>query len=173
MTPTGESGLVTYTRSVVLAPPLSFRARWAARLALLGYVGLLATSVLTPGGRAGVAGPGFFDLSTGSRVRAVAFALAVSMLLETVRFLPVGALAVLSLPRPRRDRLWMLPVAATAGAGSLLVATGVLALEIGPPWPWPGPSDVLLPAAGSLLGVGATLRGLAGRGARRRLLLVL
>ena len=173
MAPTGEPGLVTYTRSVALAPPLSFRARWAARLALLGYVGLLATSVLAPGGRAGVAGAGFFDLRTGSRVRAVAFALAVSVLLETVRFLPVGALAVLSLPRPRRGRLRMLPVAATAGVGSLLVAVGVLALEIGPPWQWPGPSDLLLPAVGCLLGVGATLVGLAGRGARRRLLLVL
>jgi len=55
---------VTYTRSVALAPPSSFRARWAPRLALIGYVGLLATSVLAPGGRAGVAGAGFFDLRT-------------------------------------------------------------------------------------------------------------
>jgi hypothetical protein len=129
---------VTYTRSVALTPPASFRARWAARLALIGYVGLLATSVLVPGGRAGVAGAGFFDLRTGSRVRAVVFALAVSVLLETVRFLPVGVLAVLSLPRTRRDRFRMLPVAATAGAGSLLIAVVVRVLEIGPPWDWPG-----------------------------------
>lgn len=163
---------MTYTRSVAFAPP-SFRARWATRLALIGYVALLATSVLAPGGRAGVAGAGFFDLRTGSRLRAVVFALAVSVLLEMVRFLPVGVLAVLSLPRTRRDRFRMLPVGATAGAGSLLIAVVVLVLEIGPPWQWPGPSDLLLPAVGCVLGVSATLMWLAGRGARRRLLLVL
>jgi hypothetical protein len=138
---------------------------------LIGYGALLATSVLVPGGRAGVAGAGFFDLRTGSRVRAVVFALAVYGLLETVRFLPVGVLAVLSLPRPRRDRFRMLPAAATAGTGSLLIAVGVLVLEIGPPWQWPGPSDLFLPAVGCVLGVGATLVWLAGRGARRRVLL--
>jgi hypothetical protein len=144
-----------------------------ARFLLIGYVGLLATSVLAPGGRAGVAGAGLFDLSTGSRVRAVAFAVAAYVLLETVRFLPVGVLAVLSLPWTRDDRLRMLPVAATAGAGSLLLVVGVLVLEIGRPWQWPGPSDLFLPAVGCLLGVGATLVWLAGRGARRRALLVL
>ena len=164
---------MTYTRCVALTPPSSFRARWAPRLALIGYVGLLATSVLAPGGRAGVAGAGFFDLRTGSRVRAVVFALAVSVLLETVRFLPVGVLAALSLPRTRSDRFRMLPVAATAGAGSLIIAVVLLVLEIGPPWHWPGPSDLFLPAVGCVLGVGATLVWLAGRGARRRLLLVL
>jgi hypothetical protein len=123
--------------------------------------------------RAGVAGAGFLDLRTGSRVRAVAVALAVSVVLETVRFVPVGVLTVLSLPRPRGDRVRTLPVAAAAGAGSLLIAVVVLVLEIGPPWEWPGPSDLLLPAVGCALGVGATLVWLAGRGARRRLLLVL
>ena len=67
----------------------------------------------------------------------------------------------------------MLPVAAAAGAGSLLIVVGVLALEIGPPWHWPGPSDLLLPAVGCVLGVSATLMGLAGPGARRHLLPVL
>jgi hypothetical protein len=149
----------------------SFRTRWAPRLALLGYAGLLAASVLTPGGRAGVAGAGFFDLRTGSRVRAVVLALAVYVLAETARFLPVGLLAVLSLPRMRSDRLSTLPAAALAGAASLIIAVVVLGLEIGSPWVWPGPSDLLLPAAGCILGVGAALTWLVGRGARRRLLL--
>ena len=161
---------MTYTRFVALAP-LSSAARWVARLSLIGYAGLLSTAVLAPGGRAGVAGAGFFDLTTGSRVRAVALALALYVLLETVRFLPVGVLAVMSLVGPRGDRLRMLPVAAAAGAGSVLIAVGVLALELGPPWRWPGPSDLLLPAVGCVLGVGATLVWWAGRGARRRLLL--
>ena len=155
---------MTYTRSVALAPPSSFRARWAPRLALIGYVALLATSVLTPGGRAGVAGAGFFDLRTGSRVRAVVFALAVYVLLETVRFLPVGVLAVLSLPRMRSDRFGTLPVAVLAGAGSVIIAVVVLGLEIGSPWAWPGPSDLVLPAAGCILGVGAAFVWLVGRG---------
>ena len=101
------------------------------------------------------------------------FTLAVYVLLETVRFLPVGVLSALSPPRTRSDRFRMLPVAATADAGSLLIAVGVLVLEIGPPWQWPGPSDLFLPAVGCALGVSATLGWLAGRGARRRLLLVL
>jgi hypothetical protein len=157
---------VTYTRSVSLAPSSSFRARWAIRLALIGYVGLLATSVLASGGRAGVAGAGFFDLRTDSRVRAVVFALAVYVLLELVRFFPVGVLAVLSLLRTRRDRFRMLPVAAVASAGSLLITLGVLVLEIGPPWQWPGPSDLSFPAAGCVIGVSATLMVLTGRVAR-------
>ena len=162
---------MTYTRSVALAPPSLSRARWAPRLALIGYAGLLATSVLAPGGRAGVAGAGFFDLRTGSRVRAVVFALAVYVLLETVRFLPVGVLAVLSLPRMRSDRFGTLPVAGLAGTGSLIIAVVVLGLEIGSPWAWPGPSDLVLPAAGCILGVGAAFVWLVGRGVRRRLLL--
>jgi hypothetical protein len=44
-----------------VCPPSSVRARWATRLALIGY--LLVTSVLAPGGRAGVAGAGFFVLT--------------------------------------------------------------------------------------------------------------
>jgi hypothetical protein len=90
------------------------------------------------------------------------------VVLEAVRFLPVGVLAVLSLPRPRGNRLRMLPV---AGVGGLLIAVGVLMLEIGPPRPWPGPSDLVLPAVGCVLGVSATLVWLAAGGARRRLLL--
>jgi hypothetical protein len=157
---------------VALAPPSLVRARWAIRLALIGYAALLATSALTPGGRAGVPGAGFFDLRTGSRVRAVLFALAVYVLLETVRFLPVGLLAVLSLPRARADRVSLLPVTAMAGAGSsLIIAVVVLGFEIGPAWTWPGPSDLALPAVGCALGVGAALAWLVGRGARRRVLL--
>ena len=156
---------------MALAPPASVRARWAIRLALIGYSALLATSALTPGGRAGVPGAGFFDLRTGSRVRAVLFALAVYLLLETVRFLPVGLLAVLSLPLTRGGCFSLLPVTVMAGAGSLIIAVVVLGLEIGPAWTWPGPSDLTLPAVGCALGVAAALAWLAGRGARRRVLL--
>lgn len=144
--------------------------QWAARLALVGYAGLLATSLLAPGGGVGVAGAGLFDLRTGSRIGAVVFALAVNALAEVARFLPVGVLAVLSLPLGRGDRLRALPVTAGAGAGSLIIATMVVTLEIGRPWQWPGPSDLFLPVLGCALGIGASLTWLAGRRARRRVL---
>ena len=152
------------------APPSLPRAQWAARLALVGYAGLLATSLLAPGGGVGVAGAGLFDLRTGSRIGAVAFALAVNALAEVARFLPVGVLAVLSLPLGPGDRLRALPVTAGAGAGSLIIATMVVTLEIGRPWQWPGPSDLFLPAVGCAFGIGASLTWLAGRRARRRVL---
>jgi hypothetical protein len=101
----------------------------------------------------------------------VIFAVTVYVLLEILRFLPVGVLVVLSVARPRGDRLRMLAVAAIAAAGSLMIATVVVVLEIGRPWQWPGPLDLLLPAAGCALGIGATFAWLTGREARRRLLL--
>jgi hypothetical protein len=106
-----------------------FRTRWATRLALIGYVGLLETSLLAPGGRAGVAGAEFFELRTGARVRTVGFALAVYALLETLRFLPMGVFAVPFLPQTRSVRLRMLRLAAIAGAVSLIMAVVVLVLE--------------------------------------------
>lgn len=158
---------------MALAPPSSSRARWAARLALIGYAGLLATSLLAPGGPAGVAGAGLFDLSTGARIRGVALALTVYALVEVVRFLPVGVLPVLSLPWARGDRLRALLVTGAAGTGSLVIAAIVVTLEIGRPWRWPGPSDLFLPILGCALGIGASLTWLAGRGARRRVLFAL
>ena len=98
------------------------------------------------------------------------FALAVYVLLEIVRFLPVGWLAVLSLSRTRGDRFGLLQTA-MAGAGSLIIAVVVRGLEIGPAWTWPGPSDLVLPAVGCVLGLGTALVWPAGRGTRRRLLL--
>jgi len=162
---------VTYTPSVAFAPPSSSWARWAAGVALIGYAGLLlATLHLAPGGL-GVAGAGFFDLRTGSRIRAVVFALAVYALVEIARFLPVGLLAMLTLPRTRGVRT--LALAGAAVLESVIIAAIVLVLELGRPWQWPGPSDLLLPAVGCTLGVGAGLTWLAGPGTGRRVLLAL
>jgi hypothetical protein len=146
------------------------RTPWAARLALVSYALLLTAAALTPGGRAGVAGAGFFDLTSGSRIRAMAVAIGVYTVLEIARFVPMGVLAVLSTPGPR-------PLTALSGAGaavaSLAVAAAVLVLEIGQPWQVPGPSDFMLPAAGCALGVGAAVAWRGGRTVRRAILVLL
>jgi hypothetical protein len=143
---------------------------WAAPLALVSYALLLTAAALTPGGRAGVAGAGFFDLTSGSRIRAMAIAIGVYTLLEIARFVPVGVLTVLS--APGAHPLTALAVAGAAVA-SLAVGGAVLVLEIGPPWQVPGPSDLVLPAAGCALGVGAAVAWRGGRTARRAMLLLL
>src|SRR6266545_2689773 len=84
---------------------------------------------------ASVAGAGLFDLRTGARIRTVALALAAYSLVEVLRFVPVGILAVLSMPRALGDRARGLLLAATAGAGSLVITGLVLTREIG--WQWP------------------------------------
>ena len=124
-----------------------------------------------PAGRAAVAGAGLFDLRTGARIRAVALALAVYAAVEVLRFVPVGILAVLSLPRTLDDRARMLLPAVAAGAGSLVIASLVLTREIG--WQWPGPSDLFLPALGCAVGVAACLGWRGGRTAWRRALITL
>jgi hypothetical protein len=146
---------------VASAPFRSTRAQWAARLGLIAYAAVLSTSLLVPAGRAGVAGAGLFDLRTGARIRTVALALAVYGVVEVLRFVPVGILAVLSAPRALGDRAQKLLLAAAAGAGSLVIVGLVLTSEIG--WQWPGPSDLFLPAMGCTLGVGACLGWVGGR----------
>src|SRR3989442_508232 len=147
------------------------RARWAARLGLIVYAALLSASFLTPAGRAGVAGAGLFDLRTGARIRAVALGLAVYAVVEVLRFVPMGILAVLSVPRALGDRARMLRLAAAAGGGSLIIAGLVLMRELG--WQWPGPSDLFLPVLGCAVGMGACLGWLGGRIVWRRALLTL
>jgi hypothetical protein len=118
-----------------------------------------------------VADAGLFDLRTGSRIRTVALALAVYAVVEVLRFVPVGILAVLSAPRALGDRARVLLLAAAAGTASLVIAGVVLACELG--WKWPGPSDLFLPALGCALGVGICLGWLGGRIAWRRALVTL
>jgi hypothetical protein len=156
---------------VGLALPSSSRACWAARGALLGYALLLSVSLLSPERDGGLAGTGLFDLRTGSRIGAVAFGLALHALVEAARFLPVGVLAVLATPWAARPRASVWPILVTAGPGSLLIAAGVRTVEIGRPWQWPGPSDLLLPAIGCAAGIAASLAWWGDRTVRRTVLL--
>jgi hypothetical protein len=108
-------------------------------------------------------------------MRTVALALAVYVVVEVLRFVPVGILAVLSAPRALGDRAQIPLLAVAAGAGSLVIAGFVLTREIG--WQWPGPSDLFLPALGCTLGVGACLGWvgghIVGRGALMTLVVLL
>ena len=142
-----------------------------ARLALITYTSLLSASLLAPAGRAGVAGAGLFDLRTSARIRTVALALAAYALVEVLRFVPVAILAVLSVPRALGDRARVLVLAATAGAGSLVITGLVLTREIG--WQWPGPLDLVLPVMGCAAGVALSLGWLGGRIALRRTVMIL
>lgn len=131
----------------------------------------MSTPLLTPTGRAGVPGGGLFDLRTGPRIRTVALALAAYALVEVLRFVPVGILAVLSAPRALNTRARVLLLAAAAGGGSLAIAALVLTREIA--WQWPGPSDLVFPVMGCTVGVGTCLGWLGGRIAWRRTVMAL
>ena len=76
---------MAYTPSVASASFPSRRARWAARLGLIVYAALLSVSFLAPSGRARVAGAGLFDLRTGARIRDVALALAIDLVVSFSR----------------------------------------------------------------------------------------
>ncbi len=82
----------------------------------------------------------------------VALALAVYAMVEILRFVPVGMLAVGSVSRT---------LGVAAAAGSLLVTGLVVAYEIG--WQWPGALDLALPIMGCALGAGACLGWVSGR----------
>ena len=143
------------------------RSRWPARLALIGYAVLLSAALLTPVGWGGASGAGLFDLRSGARIGRVVIALALHALVEVVRFVPVGALATLSLPAAieRRTRKW--PAAAAA---SLVITIAVLTLEFGRPWQWVGPLDCALPFLGCLLGIVVGHAAQAGPNGLRRVL---
>lgn len=133
------------------------------------WTALLAAGVLDPPSRAGSAGSGLFDLRSRATAWSAGVAIATRGVLEILRFLPLGLLAVFALPdRPRRLARILL-VSLPALALALFLAVLALNLEArGGGGAGPGPLDLVLPAVGILLGVAA---GLAWRrGPRARLL---
>jgi hypothetical protein len=112
-------------------------------------------------GLAGLTRAGAFDLRSGSRVRAVLAAVATGLLLEALRFVPVGALVRALLADERRSRrrgaaAWL----AALGAATLLLAVHLRAV--------PGASDLVLPWLGTSLGVAAVAWWEAPPRTRRR-----
>jgi hypothetical protein len=137
-------------------------SRVLAAFLLLAWAALLVTPALDPAGRL----PGGLALVDAGSLSAAAVAagrVLLRGLLLALRFAPLGALAVLALPdqggRLRRLALVALPATALA----TLLAWGVLALRARSS---PGPFEIVLPAAGILLGVGAGLAWRRGWSAR-------
>jgi hypothetical protein len=89
---------------------------------------------------------------------------------DVARFLPVGFLAVLALPRRagRLDRCFRVFLPGTLIAGA--VAAGVVGFERGRPWFLPGPLELALSLVGCLLGAWLGLAWTKGRSARLWLL---
>lgn len=143
------------------------RGRVVATLLLLGWAALLATGVLDPPALESEADRGLFDLSTRPAVWKALVGLATWTVLEVLRFVPLGLLAVFFWSdRPR----WLQRVLRVALPALLLaVVVALLALVVraraGASVP-PGPVDCVLPGVGIVLGVAAGLSWRRGPWAR-------
>ncbi len=150
---------------------MSSRGRILALVLLASWTGLLAVGVLDLPSRAGSAGSGLFDLRSRAAVWSAGVTMAAGGLLEVLRFLPLGLLAVFAFPhRPRRLSRALLVALPALGLALVLAA---FALNLGAEareTAAPGPLDLVLPGLGVALGAWA---GLAWRqGPRARLLFV-
>ncbi len=123
-------------------------------LALLAWAGLLGTTFLDPETRL-LGGASLFDLRSGAGVLAVIKGLVVWGVVQAARFVPLGLLAVLAFP-DREGRLSRgLRVALPAFALAVVLASAALAARAG--FALPGLFELLVPAAGILLGCWAGL----------------
>jgi len=121
---------------------------------LLAYAALLGTAYLDLPGRL-LGGASLLDVRSAAGAWAVARGLLVRVALLWLRAAPLGLLAVFALPdrEGRLARLLRVALPATiVGLASLYLA---LASRAG--WSWPGPFELVLPAAGVVLGVWAGL----------------
>jgi len=125
-----------------------------AALCLLAYAALLGTS-LGDGPARLLGGTSLLDLRSAAGVLAVAKGLLLGVGQLALRFAPLGLLAVLALP-DREGRLARAFRVALPAAGVALFLA-VLALGARAGFSAPGPFELVLPAAGILLGVWAGL----------------
>jgi hypothetical protein len=141
------------------------RALWAARGLLLACAALLAAVPALEIGKQGAAAevvplPRAADLMEWAEDAAAAGAWLAA------RFVPIGVLAVLSLP-PRRRRLRRAVFVALPGAALALTLTlAVLGVQPGPSWTLPASTALVLPCLGALFGVAAGLAWVRGWRAR-------
>jgi len=125
-----------------------------AVLALLGWAGLLGTTLLDPQARV-LGGASLLDIRSAAGALAVIKGLLAWGALQAVRFVPLGLLAVLAFP-DREGRLARgLRVALPAVALALALAYAALAARAG--LTLPGPFELVVPGAGILLGAWAGL----------------
>ena len=129
-------------------------SHFLAALCLLAYAALLGTALGDLPARL-LGGASLLDLRSAAGALAVVRGLLVWIGLQALRYAPLGVLAVFALPdrEGRLDRL--VRVAVPAAAVALVLVS--LALGARAQFTAPGPFELLLPAAGILLGVWAGL----------------
>jgi hypothetical protein len=130
---------------------------WVARLGLVAWAGCLVWW-----GGAAASGPapkGLSTLADGEALVDWLRPLAARAALEMARFVPLGILAALSLPRRDHPAQRLVGVWVPSLVLSGLLAAGIRILEAGRPWRPPFPEALLGAAAGCLAGVwiGVTL----------------
>lgn len=129
-------------------------SHFIAAFCLLAYAAFLGTALGDMPARL-LGGASLLDLRSAAGVLAVVKGLLVWVALQSLRFAPLGFLAVFALP-DREGRLSRtLRVALPAVGVALVLAALVLGARAG--FSVPGPFELLLPAAGILLGVWAGL----------------
>ncbi len=118
---------------------------------LLAYAVLLGTPVLDLPARA-LGNASFLDVRSVAGVLAVAKGVLVRVVLQAIRYAPLGMLAVLALPDREGGlvRLFRIALPATA----IALALAAVALGARGAWTAPGPFELVLPTVGVLLGVG-------------------
>ena len=145
----------------------SSRGRAVAFSLLVAWAALLALGVLDLPGTDHDGGQGLFDLSTRQTAWGALVGLGTWAVLEVLRFVPLGLLAVFVWPDQPRWFQRGLRVALPA----LLLAVGVALLALGVRSWWgaavsPGPLDCILPGVGIVLGVAGGLSWRRGPWAR-------
>ena len=129
-------------------------SHFIAAFCLLAYAALLGTALGDMPARL-LGGASLLDLRSAAGALAVVKGLLVWVGLQALRFAPLGLLAVLARP-DREGRLGRTLRVALPAAGVALVLA-LLALGARAGFTVPGPFELLLPAAGILLGVWAGL----------------
>ena len=125
-----------------------------AAACLLAWAVLLGTPVLDLPARL-VGGASLLDVRSAAGLLALGKSVLVRFVLQSVRYAPLGVLAVLAVP-DREGRLARLfRVALPAAAVAFVLAFAALGARAG--WTPPGPFELVLPAVGVLLGVWAGL----------------
>ena len=126
---------------------------WVGRLGLPAYVAFLVYNALYGAAAPPVPLPSVAQLGASAAVLKLVRELLFRGVLEVARFVPLGVLAALAMPR--RDGFFAralgmaLPAAVVGFAGATVVGV----FEAGPPWTMPGLFEQALPGLGVLFGV--------------------
>jgi hypothetical protein len=145
---------------------LNINRAWIVPFALFAYLALLVILALGNGDAATSTGPSVWELQQPRRLISWIVGVARTGLLDVVRFLPVGFLIPLVLPHFFEHSTRFLIIGLLAALLGIVLTILVRGFEIGSPWVFPSPVDLLLPTIGSLMGTWIGTTWLRGRRAR-------